>query len=53
MAFPRGGEFVVSVVTTWSATAFLDGRYVGQVEGLESTARIAYPVAELRTALSG
>ena len=53
MAFPRGGEFVVSVVTTWSATAFLDGRYVGQVEGLASTARIAYPVAELRTALSG
>jgi hypothetical protein len=53
MAFPRGGEFVVSVVTTWSATAFLDGRYVGQVVGLASTARIAYPVAELRTALSG
>jgi hypothetical protein len=53
MAFPRGGEFVVSVVTTWSATAFLDGRYVGRVEGLASTARIAYPVAELHTALSG
>ena len=53
MAFPRGGEFVVSVVTTWSATAFLDGRYVGRVEGLASTARITYPVAELRTALSG
>jgi hypothetical protein len=51
--FPGRGDFVVSVVTTWSATAFLDGRYVGQVEGLESTARIIYPVAELRAALIG
>jgi len=53
MEFPGRGDFVVSVVTTWSATAFLDGRYVGQVDGLESTARIVYPVAELRTALIG
>jgi hypothetical protein len=51
--FPGRGDFVVSVVTTWSATAFLDGRYVGQIEGLESTARITYPVAELLTALTG
>jgi hypothetical protein len=53
MVFPTRGDFVVSVVTTWSAAAFLDGRYVGQVDGLVSTARIAYPVSELRTALSG
>jgi hypothetical protein len=53
MVFTRHGEFVVSVVTTWSAAAFLDGRYVGQVDDLVSTASIAYPVAELRTALSG
>lgn len=53
MVFPGRGDFVVSVVTTWSAAAFLDGRYVGQVDGLVSTARIAYPVSELRTALSG
>jgi hypothetical protein len=53
MTFPRRGDFVVTVVTTWSASAFLDGRFVGQVDGLASTARIAYPVAELRTALTG
>ena len=52
MVFTRRGEFVVSVVTTWSAAAFLDGRYVGQVDDLISTTSIAYPVAELRTALS-
>jgi hypothetical protein len=52
MVFTRRGEFVVSVATTWSAAAFLDGRYVGQVDDLTSTASIAYPVAELRTALS-
>jgi hypothetical protein len=53
VTFPRRGDFVVTVVTTWSASAFLDGRFVGQVAGLASTARITYPVAELRTALSG
>jgi hypothetical protein len=52
MVFTRRGEFVVSVVTTWSAAAFLDGRYVGQVDDLVSIASTAYPVAELRTALS-
>jgi hypothetical protein len=52
IVFAGRGEFVVSVVTTWSAAAFLDGRYVGQVDDLISTASIAYPVAELRTALS-
>jgi hypothetical protein len=52
MVFPGTGRFVVSVVTTWSASAFLDGRFVGQVDGLTSTARIAYPVAELRAELS-
>jgi hypothetical protein len=52
IVFTGRGEFVVSVLTTWSAAAFLDGRYVGQVDDLISTASIAYPVAELRTALS-
>ena len=51
--FPSRGRFAVVVKVTWSAAAFLDGRYVGQVDGLESTARTSYPVAELRTALSG
>jgi hypothetical protein len=53
MTFPGRGDFVVTVVTTWSASAFLDGRFVGQLDDLASTARTAYPVAELRTALSG
>lgn len=53
VTFPARGRFVVTVVTTWSASAFLDGRFVGQVDDLSSTARIAYPVAALRAALSG
>ena len=52
MVFTRRGEFLVSVVTTWLATAYLDGRFVGQVDDLTPTASIRYPVAELRTALS-
>jgi hypothetical protein len=53
VTFPGRGTFVVTVVTTWSASAFLDGRFVGQVQDLSSTTRVAYPVAELRAALSG
>lgn len=53
MVFTERGEFAVSVVTTWSAAAYLDGRYVGQVDDLSSTARTTYAVAELRTSLSG
>jgi hypothetical protein len=53
VTFTGRGDFVVAVVTTWSASAFLDGRFVGQVDGLSSTARVAYPVVELRAALSG
>jgi hypothetical protein len=51
--FAARGEFAVSVVTTWSAAAYLDGRYVGQVDDLSSTAQTSYAVAELRTSLSG
>ena len=51
--FPGGGRFAVSVSTQWSATASLDGRFVGQVDGLVSTARLSYPVVELRTDLDG
>jgi hypothetical protein len=51
VVFPAGGDFVVSVVTEWAATASLDGRFVGQVEDLTSTARLSYPVVELRTDL--
>jgi hypothetical protein len=53
MVFPGRGEFEVSVVTTWSAAAYLDGRYVGRVDDLSSTARTTHAVAELRTSLSG
>jgi hypothetical protein len=53
VVFPGSGEFAVSVVTEWSATASLDGRFVGQVDGLVSTARLTYPVVELRTDLDG
>jgi hypothetical protein len=53
VVFPGRGDFVVSVVTEWTATASLDGRFVGQVEGLASTARLSYPVVELRTDLDG
>ncbi len=53
VVFPNSGKFAVSVVTEWSATASLDGRFVGQVDGLVSTARLTYPVVELRTDLDG
>jgi hypothetical protein len=53
MEFTDRGEFAISVVTTWSAAAYLDGRYVGRVDDLSSTARTTYVVAELRTSLSG
>jgi hypothetical protein len=53
MVFTGRGEFAVSVATTWSAAAYLDGRYVGQVDDLSSTAQTSYAVAELRTSLSG
>jgi hypothetical protein len=53
VVFPGSGEFAVSVVTEWSATASLDGRFVGQVDGLASTAQLSYPVVELRTGLEG
>jgi hypothetical protein len=52
-AYQRGGRFDVRVEVAWSAQAFLDGRRVGRVDGLVSSARVTYPVAELRASLSG
>jgi hypothetical protein len=37
----------------WAAEAFLDGRRVGEVDDLVSRAETTYPVAELRTVLTG
>jgi hypothetical protein len=37
----------------WAAEAFLDGRRVGQVDDLVSAAQTTYPVAEIRTILTG
>jgi hypothetical protein len=53
VVFPGSGDFAVSVVTEWVAIASLDGRFVGQVEGLATTARLSYPVVELRADLQG
>jgi hypothetical protein len=37
----------------WVAEAYLDGRRVGEVDDLVSRAQTTYPVAELRTVLTG
>jgi hypothetical protein len=37
----------------WGAAACLAGRRVGEVDDLASSAEMSYPVAELRTVLTG
>jgi hypothetical protein len=51
--FPRRGFYRVGVTVVWAAEAFLDGRRVGEVDDLVSRAQTTYPVAELRTVLTG
>ena len=51
--FPRRGFYRVGVTVVWAAEAFLDGRRVGEVDDLVSGAQTTYPVAELRTVLTG
>jgi hypothetical protein len=51
--FPRRGVYPVEVTVMWAAEAFLDGRRVGEVDDLVSRAEMSYPVAELRTVLTG
>jgi PKD domain len=51
--FPRRGMYRVGVTVMWAAEAFLDGRRVGEVGDLVSRAGTTYPVAELRTVLTG
>jgi hypothetical protein len=51
--FGRRGHYRVGVTVVWVAEAFLDGRRVGEVDDLVSRAQTIYPVAELRTVLTG
>jgi hypothetical protein len=51
--FGRRGRYRVGVTVVWAAQAFLAGRRVGQVEELVSQAQTTYPVAEVRTILTG
>ena len=51
--FRRRGVYPVEVTVVWVAEAFLDGARVGEVDDLVSRAAISYPVAELRTVLTG
>jgi hypothetical protein len=51
--FRRRGTYRVGVTVIWAAEAFLDGRRVGEVDDLVSRAETTYPVAELRTVLTG
>lgn len=51
--FGRRGFYRVGVTVVWVAEAFLDGRRVGEVNDLVSRAQTTYPVAELRTVLTG
>jgi hypothetical protein len=52
-AFRQRGRYRVGVTIMWTAQAFLAGRRVGQVEELVSRAATSYPVAEIRTTLTG
>jgi hypothetical protein len=52
-SFGRRGVYPVEVTVVWVAEAFLDGRRVGEVDDLASRAEMSYPVAELRTVLTG
>jgi hypothetical protein len=52
-AFRRRGFYRVGVTVMWAADAFLDGRRVGRVDNLVSRASTTYPVAEVRTILTG
>ena len=51
--FRRRGVYPVEVTVGWVAEAFLDGARVGEVDDLVSRAAMSYPVAELRTVLTG
>jgi hypothetical protein len=50
---PEEGVLSGGVTVVWAAEAFLDGRRVGEVDDLVSRAQTTYPVAELRTVLTG
>jgi hypothetical protein len=51
--FRRRGVYPIEVTVVWVAEALLDGSRVGEVDDLVSRAAMSYPVAELRTVLTG
>jgi hypothetical protein len=53
VAYRGHGRYRVQVQLGWVASAWLDGAPVGQVDGLSSQAAVTYPVAELKTTLTG
>jgi hypothetical protein len=53
VAYRGHGRYRVQVQVGWVASAWLDGQPVGEVEGLSSGAAVTYPVAELKTILTG
>jgi hypothetical protein len=52
-AWPQRGRYQVEVTVMWVAQASLDGQPVGQVDDLVSQAQTTYPVAEIKTVLTG
>jgi hypothetical protein len=52
-AWPRRGRYQVEVTVIWVAQASLDGRPIGQVDDLVSQAQTTYPVAEIKTVITG
>jgi hypothetical protein len=53
VAYRERGRYRVAVEVAWAAEAFLDGRRVGEVDDLASRAATTYPVAEIRSIITG
>jgi PKD domain len=53
VAYRERGRYRVAVEVAWAAEAFLDGQRVGEVDDLASRSATTYPVAEIRSILTG
>jgi PKD domain len=53
VAYRDRGRYRVTVQVAWTAEAFLDGRRVGEVGDLASRAATSYPVAEIKSVITG
>jgi hypothetical protein len=53
VAYRQRGRYRVVVEVAWAAQASLDGRPVGEVDDLASRAATTYPVAEIRSIITG